>query len=150
MKEDLKQFKLNSGSEILCEVIAWPPEGEKEIVIKNVMEIKSVNHTYVFRPWLHYLEGPTESAILNLNAIVAMAIPNQYLALQYHRALDEMWERSEYRDEEYQKESADFRSLAEIHEELKEIFDNHLREDEVDFDNDSNGKSNIIKFPVIH
>jgi hypothetical protein len=143
----LKQFKLVSGDEIICEIIDWPDDSH-QVVVKNSMEIcllyneNAYHEKYGFRPWIHYLEGPTETAIINANTIVSVANPAEYLAVQYADAVKEMNSRSEFRDIQYDLEKA---------EKLNELAESLLRASRLpDDDYDDSDTSNVIKFPILH
>lgn len=146
---EYKHFRLVGGEEILCEIIEWIEEQHNEIIVRDVMAIvpslTSTNEkVYVFKPWLHYIEGKEELIIINSAHVVATVTPNPILLEQYLRAVVEMHLTSADRISEQMLMTQ--RKFADIANSLKEIFD----EDEYgEFDDDSDS-SNIIKFPPIH
>jgi len=146
---EYKHFRLVGGEEILCEVIEWIEEQHNEIIVRDVMAIvpslTSTNEkVYVFKPWLHYIEGKEELIIINSAHVVATVTPNPILLEQYLRAVVEMHLTAADRISEQMLKTQ--RKFADIANSLKEIFD----EDEYgEFDGDSDA-SNIIKFPPVH
>lgn len=148
---EYKHFRLVGGEEILCEIVEWIEEQHNEIIVRDVMAIvpslTSTNEkVYVFKPWLHYIEGKEELVIINSAHVIATVTPNPILQEQYLRAVVEMHlTAADRRSEEMLRTQ---RKFADIANSLKEIFD----EDEYgEFDDDSDSDpSNIIKFPPIH
>lgn len=148
---EFKQFKLNSGEEIICEVVEWAEENYHEIIVRDVMAIApSVslegNKYYVFKPWMHYIESKEELVIINSSHIVSTGNPNPLLLEQYQKACVEMHMTATDRKNEYkfnvsQKYDELTRSLMGL---LEEQMDEFTFKD----DDDSDGGSNIIPFPV--
>lgn len=141
MMYEVKQFILNNGEEVLCEVIEWPEEGTKEIVIKNAMSIAlSTNgrdNYYTFKPWVHYVEGPREYIIVNTDHIIATANPNSLLLTQYQRAVADMHVTSKERDVEFYAQAKE--GMKRMHEIINSLYIKDL--------SDSDLPSNVIKFP---
>lgn len=149
MMFDVKQFILNSGEEVMCEVLEWVEEGHKEIIVKNAMCIALVNTSrdsyYSFRPWVHYAEGPDEYIIINTDHVVATASPNHLLLHQYQKAVQDMHYTHSERIREFKQETA--RSLKEAGEVIEKLMSDkiHQRKNNT---TDSADSSNIIKFPL--
>ena len=65
---DLAQFKFSSGQEIVCEVMEWPTDGEKDIIVRNAMaivmgETSDGERVYVFKPWVHFFAKNDETTV---------------------------------------------------------------------------------------
>ena len=96
MMHDVKQFKLSDGEEVICDVIDWPENGEKEIVVRNAMKIALVVSSdnlesyYTFKPWVQYIESADEYIIINSDHIIGTSNPNQYLLYQF----DKFWQKN--------------------------------------------------------
>ena len=70
-KPQIKQFKLSSGEEIICEVVQWDDADTAAIIIRAGMQLvensnfKSGIRLYTFRPWLAFNENPAILQSLN-------------------------------------------------------------------------------------
>lgn len=88
---EIKQFKLSSGEEIVCEVLEWPnvDEDEADIVVRNIFKIVALeasvtgNRYYTFKPWMVFQDEPDMFQLINSNHIVGEANPSQKLLEQY-------------------------------------------------------------------
>ena len=106
-RHSIKQLKLTTGEEILCEVLDEAPES---IAVRNALVLTdnvSANGDkyFTFRNFLVYQDGPMDVVLLVTDKIVAMAIPTQDMVAQYDIALEQMREQVElskqYQEEEY-------------------------------------------------
>jgi len=87
---DIKQFKLSSGEEIVCDVIEWQDvEGDDpNIVVRNAYCLlqlgtkKGVNY-YQFSPWMVYQNDPEFFQVINSMHILGEANPPKALLEQY-------------------------------------------------------------------
>lgn len=82
---NIKQFKLSSGEEIVCEVVATP---EGEIVARKVIEVDSTvlddgNRIYVMRPWMLYVDDLETITTISTANIVGSSNPSRELVNQY-------------------------------------------------------------------
>jgi len=90
-KEDIKQFKLANGDEIVCEIIQYPDEESADLVVRNSYRIMMMasapngNHYYAFRPWMIYQDDPEMYQIVNVNHIVGEATPSQTVLDYYFK-----------------------------------------------------------------
>lgn len=92
---EVKQFKLSSGEEIVCEVVEWPDvdEDTSDIVVRNIFKIVALeqsltgNRYYTFKPWLVFQDEPDMFQIINGAHIVGEANPSQKLLEQYFIAV---------------------------------------------------------------
>ena len=91
----LRQFKLTSGEEIVCEVIEEPKEDDDvNLVIRNPMLIVTGFSTagdvryYSFKPWMTFQLREGYFQLLNYTHIVGEAKPNVYVSEQYKKNLE--------------------------------------------------------------
>ena len=140
---EIKQFKLSSGEEIVCEVIEWPDvdEDEADIVVRNIYKIIAIDQTvsgnryYTFKPWMVFQDEPDMFQTININHIIGEANPSQKLLEQYFTMIKgELSEDSEAARAELEKKLADYI--------------NNLRQmvsEQVGYSD--SGEENVIKFP---
>lgn len=94
MDNELRQFKLSNGEELVVEVVDWPDPQEEEwqIIAKNAMKVVSYEDPkegfryYAFRPWIIYSKNETLITINDAH-IVGEAIPSKEVKDQYYKAL---------------------------------------------------------------
>lgn len=149
---DIRQFKLASGEEVVCEIIQWHNEEELELVVRKVMRLESGNSEegvrfYSFRPWMVYQENPDEFIILNGNHIVGIGFPTPQLIEQYDEAIDDMAKMYKERMKDYKERrgiKGDISLAKKILKEAEDIEDylKGLKES----DNNDSGDSNILQF----
>jgi len=91
----LRQFKLTSGEEIVCEVIEEPQEDDDvNLVIRNPMLIitgfspSGDVRYYSFKPWMTFQLREGYFQLLNYTHIVGEAKPNIYVQEQYKKNLE--------------------------------------------------------------
>jgi len=109
MKEvdtELRQFKLSSGEEIVCEIMHWNDEENLEIVVRKAMRLvmqqgDDGTKYYSFRPWMIYQESSEDILVLNTNTVVGIAWPPETLIVQYDEAVKDMNELNEVREREH-------------------------------------------------
>lgn len=157
MEYPLRQFKLSSGDEIVCEVIQWQNEDELELVVRKPMRIGFTEFIggmkyYSFRPWMIYQETDTELMVLNANHVVGIAQPQETLVWQYNQAVKDMLKMHEKRMEEFAESNPEEwskqKGLTEVSEELLrqvQEMEKYLKEEEYTGDSDGGG-SNILIF----
>ena len=154
-KYPLRQFKLSSGDEIVCEVIQWQNEEELELIVRKPMrigftEIMGGMKYYSFRPWMIYQETDTELIVINGNHIVGISQPQETLVWQYNEAVKDMkkmhekrmMEFAESNPEEWKKQN----SLTEVTKNLMQQMAELEGMIEDDFTGDSDGGSNVLLF----
>jgi hypothetical protein len=129
---NIRQFKLSNGDEVVCEVLRFPEDEEDAtLAVRSVYKITMItspendnNRYYQFRPWMVYQDNRDLQQELNLNHIIAEAMPTTELLAHYLKvALDE-------ETESY---------IEDILRKLKEAMQDHVAT--VDSD------SNLITFP---
>ena len=149
---DIKQFKLNSGQEIVCEIIEWPVAPHVEIIVRNCMQISPATAPsngqkyYVFNTWMHYVEGNDDLVVISSDHIVATVTPNHLLRNQYLRAVYDMHENFIDREAKYKEEE---RQLMTIAQALSAAGVDKIKKGVRPEEDDSDGGSNIIKFPKL-
>ena len=96
---EVKHFKLDTGEELLCEVVEWYDEEgfEDEIIIRKAAKLVYTKTTtgipfYSLRPWMVYQENITDIMTLDRNHIVGIATPPDYLVVQWEDAILDMQE----------------------------------------------------------
>ena len=121
MDKQLKQFKLLSGDEIICEVVEWPDEEDEyvDIIVRNVYEIKCFYNPsngyriHSLRPWytLQMQDGIYQS--INSQHITSEANPVSNLIEHYKQSIDAEQQSEELSTEEIELEmsEADLDSL---------------------------------------
>lgn len=88
--DNIKQFKLTSGEEIVCEVIEWPEEGCSDIIVRKILQIKTIDDEIrglrmcSMKPWLTMQEEEDCFQVINSNNITAEANPSLTL-LEYYK-----------------------------------------------------------------
>lgn len=140
---EIKQFKLSSGEEIVCEVLEWPDADEDiaDIVVRNIYKIVAIDQTvsgnryYTFKPWMVFQDEPDMFQTVNINHVIGEANPSQKLLEQYFNILKgELSEESEAAREELEKKLADY-----IHN-LRQMVNQQVGSSD-------SGEENVIKFP---
>lgn len=147
---NLKHIKLNSGEEIICEVIDWPSENETDVVIRNVMKIveyifgdvENYEKVHSFKPWFNGIESSDELIILNNDHIVGITNPNQYMVYEYKHAVEIMHNESIHKKKEYKKQNQ--KAMEQLAKVLNEI-SNEKKTPEPE--KQITVPDNVIKFP---
>lgn len=151
---EIRQFKLATGEEIVCEVVQWQNEEELELIVRKAMklvvgDLVSGTRYYSFRPWMIYQENPDDLIVLNGNHVVGIGYPTDMLLEQFNSAVDEMHQLHIIRTQEH-KEKSGSASTSDVNKMTKEIqkasldIEEYLRLLKEEQDSDM---SNIITFP---
>lgn len=123
MDKLLKQFKLLSGDEIICEVVEWPDVEDDfaDIIVRNVYEIKCLYNPsngyriHSLRPWytLQMQEGIFQS--INSQHITSEANPVHDLIVHYKQSIEAEQQSTDLSPEEIEEQMAmdDLESLSE-------------------------------------
>lgn len=135
---EIKQFKLVSGDEIICEVIEWPTDDYSGLVVRRVLQLRTTfdkkgNRYYTFRPWMALQEGGEMFISLESNHLVGEANPDGVMLRNYKEAIDN----NELSEEEL------VQKVGEYVEKLKEMRDGIETYYDLDSDND-----NVLSFPT--
>ena len=131
--DNIKQFKLTSGEEIICEVVEWADEETSDLVIRKALKIFVMDNDqqgiryYNFKPWMTLSEGEEVFIALNSNHIVAESNPTAKTLKYFYEAV----ENQNLSEEEIAKKIEDYV------EKMKARIESALDEDEND---------NIIRF----
>ena len=92
VKKDLRQLKLISGDELVCEIIE---EHKTHFLARNVLKITTKADTgskkyFTFSPYMVYQEGMLQVVMLMTSHMMAFAIPTSEMVVQYEIALKEI------------------------------------------------------------
>ena len=86
---EIKHFKLTNQEEIICEVVEWDDENNRDLVIRKSLKIEPKAAAedngykyYTFTPWMAMQESLNSLQALNADQILATATPSQ-TALDY-------------------------------------------------------------------
>jgi len=120
----VKQLKLVTGEEVICEVV---DEDEEDIIVRNALTIQfhiteEGTKMWTFKYFMCYQDDPDRFVLIKPDKIVAVAKPITDLLKQYISGLEAM---------------IDFGEETEV-----DPMERHLKKD-------SDG-SNIIEFPTVH
>ena len=128
--DDIRQLKLSTGEEVVCEILDWADEQEGDIVVRNMYLIHSKDDDmrgyryYHLKPWMTMQEGDDKFITVNTIHIVSQAKPDQNLIDQWERAIENS-------------------KLTE--EEIAEKIEKYLKKVKVKIDE----RENVINFPSI-
>jgi hypothetical protein len=97
---DIKQFKLTSGEELVCEVVEWADDNYSDLVVRRCFTLNIVfdgreTKYYTFRSFMALQEGKEVFITINCNNILSEANPNEILIKHYKEAV----KRSEIEDD---------------------------------------------------
>ena len=101
--DNVKQFKLSDGEEIIAEVLE---EHEDQIILRTPLRVIRVDVNfektlYTFKPWMTYVEATDHFVSLSDYHIIACAHPHDELLTQYKKAMKKIRELEN--DPEYMK-----------------------------------------------
>lgn len=147
---EIKQFKLSSGEEIICDIVQWPDfeNDEGDMIVRNIFKIVSIDSTingdkyYTFRPWLSFQDEEDMLQTINVNHIMGEANPSEKLLTHYFTAVKGgANEASEEARKDIQQKLEDYINN------LRSNLEGRLLES-----GDSDFDTNIVKFPgrVLH
>ena len=97
MAVNVKQMKLVTGAEIICDLIdiEWYKNKDSGIVMRSVFTIaltedfENSMRFYTFRPFMLHLYEPDKLIILNSNSVVCIVDPDQKVVNQYIKYIKE-------------------------------------------------------------
>lgn len=94
----IRQLKLNSGEEILCDVIQEDDEFP-EIAVKHALKIVSKIQDgykyYTFKNFMVFADDPEVIVVIRDDAVIAYTAPAEELVVEYKKALAEMYKQKE-------------------------------------------------------
>jgi len=137
---DIKQLKLSSQEEILCEVIEYVQDDINSMIVRNAMEIltnydrERNEYFYVFKPWMHYIESNEDFIMISSNHVVGISNPTKILEYNYKQSIDDMHYNARLKQKRWSTDQLE--GLQKIANSIMNSID------------DSASTSNIIKFPV--
>ncbi len=128
--KSVKQFKLNNGEEIVCEILEYADDEYYDLLIRRAFEIKCImgpdyTRYYAMKPWMTTAEGKDNFISLNAASIIGEVNPSEPVMKHYQNAVRE----SEMSNEEIARKMMD--QVKKYESELEE----------------ENPSSNIISFP---
>lgn len=134
----IKQLKLVSGEEIICEIVE---ETDEDLIVRAPLQIQfhtndDTSRIWTFRLFMCYQDDPDRFVLIKVDKIMGIANPIDQLVKQYLDGIEQMYV---FDDEEDLTEAGH----SEPYDPWKEW------EDKVSGDSDG-GKSNVLKFPTIH
>lgn len=134
---NIKQFKLSTGEEILCDVIEWADEDYGDIVVRKIWQIAKIDNDirglrlYTLKPWLTLQDDDDDLQTICVHHIVSECNPSKTMLKHFHQVV----ENAKMSDEEVERKMK--QHIAKIK--------NIDRITELNLDSDSN----IILFPSI-
>ena len=148
MRENIKQFKLSTGEEIICEVIHWDTEETTAIIVRKAMKLcDSVNMRngykfFSFRPWLSFSDDPDISQTVNSEHVIGETTPSPELINLYDRSIERLLK---FLEDKEQSAPINLDHLSDLtDDEVHEYLEKTMDKKEV---NDSDEPSNILQFP---
>ena len=107
---DVRQLKLTSGEEIICQVLEWVDEEAGDIVIRHAYKLHTVDDDargyrfFNIKPWMTMQEGEDMFITMNVMNIIAQAKPNEKIEKQFWQAV----KHSNMTEEELQQKVDDY------------------------------------------
>ena len=101
--EKVKQLKLVTGEEVICEIVE---EDDDTIIVRNTLNINFITlengeRMWTFKYYMCYQDDPERFILIKTDKVVAVANPMKMLVRQYEAALDEMMEVEGHEKPEY-------------------------------------------------
>lgn len=143
---EIKQFKLSSGEEIICDVVEWPDAENEEVdlVVRNVFKIVSIDQTingdryYTFKPWMSFQDGDEMYQLINHGHVIGEANPSEKLLDHYITAV-----KGTSTEESEEARKAIEKRLEDYINSLRSMVENRAAGAD-----DSDGDPKVIKFPT--
>ena len=106
--KQVKQLKLSTGEEIMCEILE---EDDYDIIIRNPLaiqfgETEDGQRMWTFRLFMCYQDDPDRFILLKLDKIVSIANPVDELMRQYVDAVDAIME--DHNEPEFEEKLDDY------------------------------------------
>ena len=149
--KNLKQFRLTTGDEILCELVDEAQE-EGCLLVRRILRIIATDdfennvRYYSFKPWVSFQDDFKEIVVLNVGHIVSETEPSPTLQAHFTVANKEVEEAQvDKKTLDVDKLMKDTAGMSE--NEIFEYMEQTIIEmEQADQESDS-AKSNVIKFP---
>lgn len=137
----IKQLKLVSGEEIICEIIE---ETEEDLIVRAPLTIQfhqnpDATRLWTFRLFMCYQDDPDRFVLIKVDKIMGIGNPIHELVKQYLGGVDQMYVFDH--DDPMQP-------VAKAPDPFEE-WERNIREG-MEESNDSDGGSNVIPFPTVH
>lgn len=142
---NLIQFKMTGGDEVIAEVMEWPEENSKDLIIRNAMVLSYSfdedfsNQIYGLKPWFSMIENPLEYMVVNTDHIMSTTKPNPQFVNEYTSALTQMHSLGQKRKLEEERQLREFekRFAEKVEQVTKRMMES----------GDSVESSNVLQFP---
>lgn len=126
MTDNIKQLKLVTGEEIICEIIE---EDEYDLIIRNPLAFEykvtpEGDRMWSYRLFMCYQDDPDKLILVKIDKIVAIANPVPSIVKQYIKGVESIMD---YNGDDYDEE-----------------------EDDLEYDSDETNRDNVLLFPTIH
>ena len=124
LEKNFLQVRMASGEEMICEVMEWPDEHSKEMVVRNAMMLtiswtEDEDQIYGLRPWMTMQENNMDYMVINPDHIVSTSKPVPMFCKEYIDAVDEMHQTGKQRTVRLrQRNEEDERTMASAIEKL--------------------------------
>tara|TARA_R100001509_G_scaffold155962_1_gene118819 strand:+ start:585 stop:1070 length:486 start_codon:yes stop_codon:yes gene_type:complete len=92
-KPDIKQFRLSTGEEIICEILEWDTDESSAMIVRGILKIietedwKAGIRLIAFRPFMAFNEDPRIVQTINSEHVIAEAHPPDSLMKMYTRCV---------------------------------------------------------------
>lgn len=101
MEGQIQQIKLNTGDEIICEIVEWQDQGNgiEVLLVRDALQIIPVEFyddaepekaTYILKPYLTYTDDLNKVLVINPIATVAYGDPAPAVRKQYLSSVDQI------------------------------------------------------------
>lgn len=90
---DIRQLKLSSGEEIICQILDWVDEEAGDIVIRHAYKVHTVDDDargyrfFNIKPWMTMQEGDDMFVTMNVMNVIAQAKPSEKIEKQFWQAV---------------------------------------------------------------
>lgn len=128
---NIRQFKLSTGEEIVCQILEWADEDEVDIVVRYVYQLRTVDDDvkgiryYNLKPWMTMQEGDEKFITMNSMHVISQARPDERVLEQFKSAV----ETSQLTEEEL---------IEKVHDYIENMKTSVVEEEE---------DNNVIRFP---
>lgn len=92
----LRQFKLTSDEEIICEIVESEDESSDGIIARKIFRIHAAEdyesgiRYYSFKPWLSFQDRIEDLSVISTNHIIGQTTPSESLKKHYDVAIKEV------------------------------------------------------------
>ena len=99
-KNDIRQFRLSTGEQIICEVLEWDDEETSSVLARGILKIietddwKAGVRLIAFRPFMSFNEDPDIIQTINSEHVIAESTPAVELLKLYMRCIKKVKDRA--------------------------------------------------------